>query len=311
MDGTAMDGAAQAVDWSKGAAFMRGRVIPVAEAAIPVTDWGLTRSDITYDVAPVIGGAFFRLDAYLDRFHASMAALRLKVAEDRAAIREALHAMVGRSGLRDAYVAMVASRGRPAVPGSRDPRTCANHFYAWCVPYLSVIPEEVQARGPKLHVARTVHRIPEDSVDPRVKNYHWGDFTRGLFEAYDHGCDTAVLTDHAGNVAEGPGFNVFSVTGGRIATPRGHCLEGITRDTVLMAAAEAGIPAEVRDVSLAEFREADEVFTATTAGGPVGVVEVDSRILGNGRTGPVTERVREAYWEMTRRPALRDPVAYA
>jgi branched-chain amino acid aminotransferase len=104
---------------------------------------------------------------------------------------------------------------------------------------------------------------------------------------------------------------VFSVTDGRIATPRGHCLEGITRDTVLMAAAEAGIAAEVRDVPLAEFLEADEVFTATTAGGPVGVVEVDGRILGNGRTGPVTERLRETYWKMTRMPELRDPVAYA
>ena len=297
-------------DWSKGAAVIRGGILPVAEARIGVTDWGLTRSDITYDVAPVIDGAFFRLPDYLRRFAASRASLRLSIPEDDAAIRAALHAIVARAGLRDAYVAMVASRGSPGIPGSRDPRTCVNHFFAWCVPYLRVIPAEVEARGARLWVAKGVHRIPEDSVNPRAKNYHWGDFTQALFEAYDHGADTAVLTDHAGNVAEGPGFNVFCVVGGRIVTPSGHCLEGITRQTVLDAAAEAGIPTEVRDLPLAEFMEADEVFTATTAGGPVPVVRVDERTYGNGVPGPVSTAIRDAYWAMTRRPALRDPVTY-
>ncbi|MCL5777463.1 aminotransferase class IV [Limibaculum sp. FT325] len=298
-------------DWSKGAAIIRGEIVPIAEARIGVTDWGLTRSDITYDVVPVLDGAFFRLPDYLKRFAASRAALRLAIPEDDAAIRAALHAIVARAGLRDAYVAMVASRGTPAIPGARDPRACANHFYAWCVPYLRVIPAEVEARGARLWVSKSVHRIPEDSVNPRVKNYHWGDFTQALFEAYDHGADSAVLTDHAGNLSEGPGFNVFCIAGGRLITPRGHCLEGITRQTVLEAAAELGIPAEVRDLPLAEFIEADEVFTATTAGGPVPVVQVDGRVYGNGAPGPASEALRARYWEMTRRPALRDQVAYA
>ncbi|MBK0398835.1 aminotransferase class IV [Limibaculum sp. M0105] len=298
-------------DWSKGAAIIRGEIVPIAEARIGVTDWGMTRSDITYDVAPVLEGAFFRLPDYLARFAASRAALRLSIPEDDAAIRATLHAIVARAGLRNAYVAMVASRGAPAVPGSRDPRDCVNHFYAWCVPYLRVISAEVEARGARIWIARQTHRIPEDSINPRVKNYHWGDFTQALFEAYDHGADTAVLTDHAGNIAEGPGFNVFCVSGGRLITPRGHCLEGITRQTVLDAAAEAGVAAEVRDIPLAEFLDADEVFTATTAGGPVPVVRVDDRILGNGAPGPVSEMLRERYWQMTRRAALRDPVVYA
>ncbi|MEO0427341.1 MAG: aminotransferase class IV [Pseudomonadota bacterium] len=303
-----MDGAA--VDWSKGAAWQRGRIVPVGEASIGVTDWGLTHSDVTYDVVMVIEGAFFRLEEHLDRFEASMRALHLKPAEGRAEIRAALHAVVAASGLRWSYVSMVCSRGAPTVPGARDPRLCANHFFAWCVPYVHVIPKDVAARGAHLHVAERVRRIGEEAVDPRVKNYHWGDFTAGLFEAYEHGADTVLLTAPDGTVAEGPGFNVFAVKDGCVLTPARHCLEGVTRLTVLEAAAEAGVATAVRDIPLDEFLEADEIFTATSGGGPVAAVRVGDRVYGNGAEGPVTARLREAYWAMTRRDALRTPVDY-
>jgi branched-chain amino acid aminotransferase len=136
-----------AIDWSKGAAWMRGEVVPIAEATIGVTDWGVTRSDITYDVVPVWEGGFFRLEDYLDRFETSMASLRLDVGMGRDDIRAALHRMIAQSGLCAAYVAMVASRGVPLIPGMRDPRQCANHFYAWCVPYVHVVKQEVAEKG--------------------------------------------------------------------------------------------------------------------------------------------------------------------
>ena len=132
---------------SSGAAWMKGKIIPISEAAIPVHDWGLTHSDITYDVAPVKDGAFFRLDDYLERFFASMDALHLDPKMTKQEIKDALAAMVAASGLRASYVAMVCSRGVPRVPGSRDPRDCENHFYAWCVPYVHVIKPDVLAKG--------------------------------------------------------------------------------------------------------------------------------------------------------------------
>ena len=126
--------------FQQGAAWQRGRLIPVGEASIGVTDWGLTHSDITYDVVMVIDDAFFRLEDHLDRFEASMAALRLKPAEDREAIRGALHTIVAASGFTWSYVSMVCSRGVPEVPGTRDPRLCGNHFFAWCVrPFPAMI----------------------------------------------------------------------------------------------------------------------------------------------------------------------------
>jgi branched-chain amino acid aminotransferase len=116
---------------SAGAAWMNGNIIPISEASIPVTDWELTHSDITYDVAPVRDGAFFRLIDYIDRFFASMAALQLNPNMTKQQVQDALIDMVAASAMRESYVAMVCSWGVQKIAGSRDPRDCRNHFYAW------------------------------------------------------------------------------------------------------------------------------------------------------------------------------------
>jgi branched-chain amino acid aminotransferase len=155
-----------------------------------------------------------------------------------------------------------------------------------------------------------VHRIPSDSVDPTAKNYHWGDLTRGLFEALDAGYDTALLLDHDGNVTEGPGFNVFSVKGNSVLTPDAGVLEGITRRSVLEVARELGLATEVRPIKLAEFLESDEVFTATTAGGIAPVARVNDRVFSNDAPGPVTLRLRDGFASLFDRPEHRQPVDY-
>ena len=298
-------------DWSKGAAWMGGEVIPIAEAKVHVMDWGLTRSDITYDVVPVKDGAFFRLPDYLDRFEASMASMRLSPGVTREGLRAALHEMVAKTGLRDAYCSMTAARGVPLIHGSRDPRQCGNHLHAWVVPYIHVVKPEILERGAKLWIARSVRRIPEDSVNPRAKNYHWGDLTAALFEAFDEGYDTAALLDHQGNVTEGPGFNVFCVAGGRVITSDHGVLHGVTRKTVLEMCAEIGLKTETRPLPLEELMDSDEVFLSTSGGGVSPMVEVAGRIFGNGRPGPVSERLHDLYWDWTKRPANREEIAYA
>ena len=133
--------------FADGAGYVRGRFVPIAEATLPVTDWGFTRSDVVYDVVHVFKGGFFRLADHLDRFERSMAKRRIRPPEDRAAIETILHRCVALTGLIDAYVAMVASRGRPRVAGSRRPADCENHLIAYALPWIDVIPKDVQARG--------------------------------------------------------------------------------------------------------------------------------------------------------------------
>ncbi|WP_342361240.1 aminotransferase class IV [Terrarubrum flagellatum] len=279
-----------------GAAYMRGQYVPIAKAAIPVTDWAFTRSDCVYDVVHVFRNGFFRLDDHLDRFMRSMAARRLQPPEDRAEIESILHRCVALSGLADAYVAMVALRGRPRVYGSRRPADCDNHLVCYAIPWIDVIPKDVQERGAHLFIGSTP-RVPDASVDPTVKNYQWSDLTSGLFEAHDNGFDTAALCDAEGFVTEGPGFNIFVVKDGKVITPDRGSLEGITRKSVIELCAMMGIEASVAPVPRAMLENADEVFAATTAGGVMPVSRVGKTILGNDRPGPISMRLKDAYWK--------------
>ena len=302
-------GGAQDSVWAAGAAYVDGTVVPIREARIPITDWAYRRSDVTYDVVSVWGGAFFRLDDHLRRFRASMEALRMRPAEDEAALRAILHDLVRRAGLREAYVAMDCLRGSPPPGQPRHPAFARSYLVCLAVPWVSVITPEVQARGAHLITAATP-RIPEACVDPRVKNFHWGDMTAALFEAHDRGADNAVLLDLDGNLAEGPGFNVFTVTDGRVATPDRGALEGITRLSVMELCEELGLACEVRPIPVAELRDADEIFLATTAGGIMPASRIDGRIMGNDRPGPVSARLRELFWEKREAGWHATPVDY-
>lgn len=279
-----------------GVAFVEDRFVPVAEARVPVTDWGFLHSDATYDVAHVWRGAFFRLEDHLDRFERGMAKLHMSLPYGRDEMREVLFECVRLSGLRDAYVEIICTRGVPP-PGSRDPRECENRFYAFAVPFVWIADPDQQERG--LHaIISCVQRIQSGSVDPTVKNYHWLDLTAGLYEAYSRGGETVILVDHEDNVIEGPGFNIFAVKDGNISTPEIGVLEGITRKTVTELAAKHSIPLEKRTVPSDEVRKADEVFATSTAGGIIPITQVDGKVVDDGRPGSVTLRLREAYWSL-------------
>jgi branched-chain amino acid aminotransferase len=294
-----------------GCAYVGGEYVAPEDARISIFDWGFLHSDATYDVAHVWQGRFFRLDDHLDRFEASLAALQLNPGLDRRQVRDVMHECVRRAGLRDAYVEVLCTRGRPA-PGSRDPRTCRNQFMAFAIPFVWIADPDRQRRGIDLIVG-TPQRIPAGSVDPRVKNYHWLDFVLGLFEAYGRGGETVVLTDGAGRLTEGPGFNVFVVRNGVVATPARGVLEGVSRRTLIELARAAGIEVQVRDVAVDELRGADEVFLSSTGGGCIPIAAVDGMQVGGrptGEFGPVSTQLQAAYWALHEDPRHTEPVRY-
>lgn len=294
--------------YTRGAAFVDGEFVPVSEARVPILDWGFLRSDATYDVAHVWRGAFFRLEDHLDRFERSMTKLHMSLPHDREKIRGILAECVRLSGLREAYVEMICTRGVPP-PGSRDPRECQNNFFAFAVPFVWIADPEQQEAGLNATISR-VQRIQPESVNPRVKNYHWLDLTQGLYEAYGRGGETAILVDREDNVIEGPGFNVFVVEDGALYTPERGVLEGITRRTVIELAEESGVPLRLGAVSSKAVRGADEVFVTSTAGGIMPVTVVDGRAVGSGRPGPVTLRISEEYWSLHENPRFALPIEY-
>jgi branched-chain amino acid aminotransferase len=296
------------IDFSAGAAFIDGEYLPVAEAKIPVLDWGFLHSDATYDVAHVWRGSFFRLDEYLDRFQTSMERLRMSIPYDREQIRSIMFELVRKSGLRNAYVEIVCTRGMPA-PGSRDPRSCENRFLAFAIPFVWIANDDMRARGLDLMISSR-QRIPPEAVDPRVKNYHWLDMVMALFEAYDEGADTVVLVDAHGNLVEGPGFNVFVRHGDTVITPKKGVLEGVTRMTILELLARENIQVKQQELPAPTAREADEAFITSTAGGVMPVTRISGEQVGDGRPGDLTTKLNDAYWALHDDPELNIEVEY-
>jgi branched-chain amino acid aminotransferase len=286
---------AEAGIYPDGAAFIDGELVPIAEARISILDWGFLRSDCTYDVVHVWNGRFFRLDHHLDRFEKSTAGLRLNNPYEREQVVAILMRLVRATGLREAYVEVILTRGVPPK-GSRDPRQCENRFYAFVIPFVWIATEEMRERGIHLHVSEVL-RIPPQSVDPAIKNFHWGDLMRGVFESYEHGCDLPVLVDQDGNIAEGPGFNLFAVKEGRVTTPEGTCLLGISRQTALDLLGEQNVERVIGPISPGELKAADEAFITSTAGGILPVTRIDHRPVGDGHPGPVSTRLRNLYWQ--------------
>lgn len=279
--------------YAEGIAWIAGEFSPLAEARIPILDQGFLRSDLTYDVPGVWDGRFFRLDEHLDRLQASCEKMRLRIPLDRDTLRRTLVDMVARTGIRDAYVELIVTRGLKFV---REYQAYENNLYLMVMPYVWAMPPQVQLTGGSAVVTRTVRRTPPGAMDPTVKNLQWGDFCRGWMEAMDRGAVYSLLPDGDGNITEGGGYNIVVIKDGVLRTPARGVLEGVTRKTVLEVAEGLGLKTELDFVPVEELYAADELLICTTAGGVMPLTELDGQPIGGGQVGPITRKIWEGYW---------------
>ena len=285
----------------KGAAWMNGEFIQLSEARIPVLDWGFLRSDATYDVVHVWKGRFFRLDKHIDRFFQSTEKLRMPCTVSRIDLKKILAGCVERSGLDNAYVEMIQTRGM-SPNFERDPRKSEPRFIAFAVPFGWILKPEEFGKGLDVLVSNR-RRISPNSVDSSIKNYHWLDLVSGMFEAYDNGHDTVILTDEENNISEGPGFNIFCVDETGLNSPNKGVLEGITRQTVLDLAKELNVPFQLRPISLETLKSSNEVFATSTAGGIMPITKINGLPIGRGTPGEITRKLHKTYWDKHSDPA--------
>ena len=298
---------------SAGIAYIDGEIVPIAQARIPILDQGFLHSDLTYDVPAVWDGRFFRLGDHLNRLGRSCEKLRLRIPLSQEDITAKLLEMVAISGIRDAYVELIVTRGLKYVRElslNGGINAADNTLYLLVLPFVWVMPPDMQVRGGSAVVTRSVRRTPPGAMDPTIKNLQWGDFTRGLIEASDRGSVYPFLPDGDGNITEGSGFNIFIIRDGVLKTPRLGVLEGVTRKTVLEIAASKNWKAHVGEVPVSDLYSCDEIFMATTAGGIMPITELDGQPVGGGQVGPQTRAIFEAYWKAHYDPAHTLEVAY-
>ena len=297
------------IGFENGCAWIDNQYLPIEKAAVPILDVGFSKSDCTYDVVATWKGKFFRLDDHLDRFEKNWKQLKFKPPITKAQMKNILIECVKRSGLRDSYVEMIVTRGIP-LNGERDPRKFSNRFYAYAIPYVWIVKPEDQVKGVHLAISNETFRIDPKSVDPKVKNFHWGDMTKALFEAYETGAETTILPSADGYITEGPGFNIFALTEGALWTPESGVLEGITRKTVIELATCEKIPVKVTNFKKDLLEKATEIFLTSTAGGIMSATILNGESVGNGVPGTVYQQIYQEYWAAHEKPEYTEEVTY-
>lgn len=290
-----------------GSVFIEGQYVAPEEARMSIFDMGFVQGDCVYDVVSTWAGRFFKLDEHLTRFERSCEGFRLRNPYGPEEVRRIVGECVARSELDDAYVKLQLTRG--VIPDNgRDPRLAENQFVVYAVPYVWIWGEEKCRNGANIHVAST-ERVSSNAIDARFKNYNRADMVKARFEAYDRGCDDALLLAPNGALAEGFGWNILVVRDGAVITPDSECLEGVTRQAVAELCELEGIPFELSTISPLELESVDELFATTTAGGVMPIVALDGEPIRGGTPGEITRRLQSLYWTKREEGWQGTPVA--
>ncbi|MGQ0570794.1 MAG: branched-chain-amino-acid transaminase [Armatimonadota bacterium] len=282
------------------AVYVNGRITSREDATVSVYDHGYLYGDGVFEGIRVYGGRVFKLDEHLDRLYDSARHILLDIPLSRQEMRDAIIATVRHSGLQDAYIRPVVSRG----PGDLgiDPKKCAEATVVIIVDGIRLYPKEAYERGLRM-VTAAVRRPAPDALNGRIKSLNYLNNILARIEANQAGVEEALMLTPEGYVCECSADNIFMVRNGRVWTPSAHLglLQGVTRDVVLGLAQELGIGAEERIFTLHDVYAADECFLTGTGAEVAPVVEVDGRQIGDGRPGPITHRLSAAFRDFARR----------
>ena len=280
-----------------------GRLTHRREAAVSPFDSAVQGGDAVWEGLRLYQGRIFQLAEHLARLRRSARALAFEsVPSDEEIIEHVRQTLVANGMTDDVHIRLTLTRGEKVTSGM-DPRLNRSG------PTLIVLAEHKRPvydlSGIRL-ITSSVRRPPPDCLDPKIHHNNLLPSILAKIEANAAGADDAVMLDYRGFVAETNATHLFLVTAGRLATPAAlACPEGITRAVVLDLATQAGLPCQPGDLSMADFYNADEVFVTGTMGGLVPVIEIDGRVIGDGKPGPVTGRLMDLFADLTARTGTR------
>ncbi|HEX9705293.1 MAG TPA: branched-chain-amino-acid transaminase [Gemmatimonadales bacterium] len=267
--------------------WIDGKHMDGAQAVVSVFDHGLLYGDGVFEGIRAYGGRVFRMDRHLERLYHSAKAIWLEIPLAPQAMRDVVVETVRKSGLRDAYIRLVVTRGVGDL--GMDPRKCPKPSIICIVDTIALWPQDRYDKGLVCQTAATPINHKE-SLSPRVKSLNYLSHILAKIEGVAAGVDEVLMLDAAGFVAEASGMNLFAVANRTVKTPPPHSgiLRGVTRDAILELAAEAGYVVEETPLNRYDLYTADEAFLTGTAAEVVGVTRLDGRTIGTGVPGPVT-----------------------
>ena len=294
------------MDLSKltGSIWLDGELVPWGEAKVHVLTHtfhyglGVFEGVRAYETADQ-GACIFRLKEHTDRLFRSAKILQMDMPFDKDTLNEAQREVVRVNNLKEGYIRPMCFLGSEGMGLRADNLKTHVMVAAW--PWPSYMDPEARDRGIRVRTSSYTRHHVNITMCKAKANGNYINSILALREALDAGCEEALLLDNEGYVAEGSGENVFLVRNGTIYTPElTSCLEGITRDSIFRIAADLGYQVKERRITRDEVYIADEAFFTGTAAEVVPIRELDSRPIGSGSRGPLTEKLQSIYFDTVR-----------
>ncbi len=283
--------------------YVNGELIPQTRASISVYDYTLVYGAMVFEVTRTFNFQPFRLRHHLDRLLASLRYAEIELDMSLEDLEKATYQTIeaNREALQDGFDFVITHNVSPGIfDWYREvvPQGDAPTVIIFCWPLIRRLAELAPLYDAGVHgVIPWQRTVPSRFIDPKAKNRSRIYYHRANRQAQRLDPDAwAVLLDDDGFLAEGTGSNIFLVSNGSLYTPEGrNILRGVTRGFVLELAAEQGIPVVRRNLEPYDLLNADEAFFTSTSFGVMPMTRFDGRPVSDGRPGPVTRQLLQAF----------------
>ncbi len=270
--------------------YLNGKYLPLEQATVSVEDRGFLFGDGVYEVVRLYHGRPFELEAHLQRLRRSIQGAHLPLPNAVADLPAIIERLMAENDLQDANAYVELTRG-PAHPRSHAfPAQARPTFLVMPLP-IHALPDDAFTRGVS---AITVPDVRWRRCD--IKSIMLLPNTLAKQQAREQEAFEAIFVRDA-IVIEGASTNMFAVIEGLLTTHPADqdMLAGITRQVVLALAADLGLGVREAQFTLDQLYGAEEVFLTSTTAEVVPITQIDGRLVGQGRPGPVTMRLAEAF----------------
>ncbi len=278
--------------------YIDGQFVPEPDAKVSVFDHGLLYGDGIFEGIRFYNSRVFKLREHLERLWDSARAIMLTIPMTIDEMEAATLETIRKNQLRDGYIRLLVTRGKGNLGLSPD--RCPKASVIIIVATIQLYPPEAYERGMTVVTVAT-RRMAPAALSPAVKSLNYLNNIMAKIEANLAKADEGLMLNEEGYVAECTGDNVFIVKRGEIYTPPIYAgsLRGITWQAVLDIAAGLGLKVTVQPLTRYDFYTADEFFLTGTAAEVIAAVNLDSRLIGDGKPGPVTNRIIARFRELT------------
>ena len=274
--------------------YIDGEFLPKAEAKVSVFDHGLLYGDGVFEGIRSYNGRVFKLDEHLERLYDSAKSIMLEIPISIETMKETVLETLRRNHLTEAYIRLVVTRGVGDL--GLDPDKCPKPSIIIIADKIVLYPQKFYEDGLEI-VTVSVRRNYAEAINPRIKSLNYLNNILAKIEGKQAGAEEVLMLNREGYVVECSGDNIFWIKNETLVTPPVHIgiLEGVTRNSVIGLAREAGMQIEERVFTRHDLYIADECFLTGTAAEVIPVVKIDQRTIGDGQPGKITQRLISAF----------------